>query len=54
MKSARTAQQATDDLELVRRIGRRDQAAFESLMRQHNGKLFRIARAILKDDFAAD
>ena len=54
MRKVPAAQPATDDLELVRRIGRRDQAAFESLMRQHNGKLFRIARAILKDDFAAE
>ena len=52
MKKA--VQPAIDDQELVRRIGRRDQAAFESLMRRHNGKLFRIARAILKDDFAAE
>jgi RNA polymerase sigma-70 factor, ECF subfamily len=39
-----------DDAELVGRIARHDQAAFEVLMRRHNGKLFRVARAILKDD----
>ncbi len=54
MTTSPAAQPAKDDVELVRRIGLRDQAAFELLMRRHNGKLFRIARAILKDDFAAE
>jgi len=45
---------AKDDADLVRRIGLNDQAAFESLMRQHNGRLFRVARAILKDDAEAE
>ena len=39
---------------LVERIGTGDHAAFESLMRTYNGKLFRIARAILKDDGDAE
>jgi len=39
---------------LVERIGDGDHAAFESLMRTYNGKLFRIARAILKDDQDAE
>lgn len=39
---------------LVERIGTGDNAAFESLMRTYNGKLFRIARAILKDDGEAE
>jgi len=43
-----------DDAELVERIARHDQAAFEALMRRHNGKLFRVARAILKDDAEAE
>ncbi len=43
-----------DDAELVGRIARHDQAAFEALMRRHNGKLFRVARAILKDDAEAE
>ncbi len=42
------------DADLVVRIGRRDQAAFETLMRRHNGRLFRVARAILKDDAEAE
>ena len=29
-------------------------AALEALMRRHNGRLFRVARAILKDDAAAE
>jgi RNA polymerase sigma-70 factor (ECF subfamily) len=31
-----------------------DPAALETLMRRHNGRLFRVARAILKDDAAAE
>lgn len=42
------------DAELATRIARDDQAAFETLMRRHNGKLFRVARAILKDDQDAE
>jgi RNA polymerase sigma-70 factor (ECF subfamily) len=45
---------APDDRELAKRIGRRDQQAFEALMRKHNGRLFRVARAILKDDAEAE
>jgi RNA polymerase sigma-70 factor (ECF subfamily) len=45
---------AWDDDELVARIARRDQAAFEVLMRRYNGKLFRVARAILRDDLEAE
>jgi RNA polymerase sigma-70 factor (ECF subfamily) len=47
-----TALSALDDIELVGRVARNDHAAFEVLMRRHNGRLFRVARAILKD--AAD
>lgn len=45
---------ALDDAELARRISASDQAAFEMLMRQHNSKLFRVARSILKDDAEAE
>jgi DNA-directed RNA polymerase specialized sigma24 family protein len=38
---------ALKDADLVARIGRHDHAAFEALMRQHNGRLFRVARSIL-------
>jgi RNA polymerase sigma-70 factor (ECF subfamily) len=43
-----------DDAELARRVARQDHAAFEALMRRHNGRLFRVARAILKDDGEAE
>jgi RNA polymerase sigma-70 factor (ECF subfamily) len=52
--SAVPAASAGTDAELVARIGRRDQAAFETLMRRHNARLFRVARAILKDDAEAE
>jgi RNA polymerase sigma-70 factor (ECF subfamily) len=42
------------DAELAAGIARRDEAAFEALMRRHNGKLFRVARAILRDDAEAE
>jgi RNA polymerase sigma-70 factor (ECF subfamily) len=42
------------DSALVERIGRGDHLAFEAVMRKYNGKLFRIARAILKDDSDAE
>ncbi len=43
-----------DDAELARRIIQHDEAAFVSLMRRHNGALFRIARAILKNGADAE
>ncbi len=42
------------DAQLVQAIADADHGAFEALMRRHNGKLFRIARAILKDDAEAE
>jgi RNA polymerase sigma-70 factor (ECF subfamily) len=48
------AQRQRDDAELAVRVSRRDVAAFEALMRQHNGRLFRVARAILRDDAEAE
>ena len=43
-----------DDSTLAERVAKGDQAAFERLMRKYNSKLFRIARAILKDDSDAE
>jgi RNA polymerase sigma-70 factor, ECF subfamily len=43
-----------DDVELVGRVARADHAAFEALMRRHNARLFRVARAILRDDGEAE
>jgi RNA polymerase sigma factor (sigma-70 family) len=45
---------AAMDQQLVARVADGDQTAFESLMRKYNGRLFRIARAILKDDSDAE
>jgi RNA polymerase sigma-70 factor (ECF subfamily) len=42
------------DPSLVERIASGDQTAFETLMRRHNGKLFRVARAIVRDDTDAE
>lgn len=42
------------DAELVHGIASNDHAAFERLMRRYNGRLFHIARAILKDDAEAE
>lgn len=44
----------TDDVGLARRIGERDERAFEAVMRAHNRLLYRIARSILKDDVEAE
>ena len=49
-----TTEAAGEDAALARKIALRDQAAFEALMRRYNGRLFRVARAILKDDAEAE
>ena len=43
-----------DDAELARRIADHDEAAFEVVMRRNNGALYRVARAILKNDADAE
>jgi RNA polymerase sigma-70 factor (ECF subfamily) len=43
-----------DDRDLTARIAARDSAAFESLMRRYNTRMFRTARAILRDDGDAE
>lgn len=45
---------AADDTALALRIAARDQSAFELLMRSYNGRLFRVARSILKDESDAE
>jgi RNA polymerase sigma-70 factor (ECF subfamily) len=42
------------EADLVERILKHDHSAFETLMRRHNSRLFRVARAILKDDAEAE
>jgi RNA polymerase sigma-70 factor (ECF subfamily) len=54
MSLQNTAAKADDDLDLARRIGARDERAFETLMRAHNRMLYRLARSILKDDAEAE
>jgi RNA polymerase sigma-70 factor (ECF subfamily) len=43
-----------DDPALVREVQRGNSAAFGTLMRRYNRRLYRTARAILKDDAAAE
>jgi RNA polymerase sigma-70 factor (ECF subfamily) len=54
MSPISAARPQESDAALVQRIAADDHAAFERLMRRHNGRLFRIARAILKDDAEAE
>lgn len=49
-----TSAPAHDDLELARRIGAGDRVSFELLMRRHNRRLYRLARAALRDDAEAE
>jgi len=44
----------SDDAALAQLVAGGDHAAFAALMRRHNGKLFRIARATLGDDAEAE
>jgi RNA polymerase sigma factor (sigma-70 family) len=43
-----------DDLGLARRIAAGDRSSFEFLMRRHNRRLYRLARATLRDDAEAE
>jgi RNA polymerase sigma-70 factor (ECF subfamily) len=52
--TSRVQKQEVGDAELAARVGGKDTAAFETLMRRHNGRLFRVARAILRDDTEAE
>ena len=38
----------------TQKVAEGQEAAFEAIMRRHNGRLFRVARAILKDDADAE
>jgi RNA polymerase sigma-70 factor, ECF subfamily len=53
-QAATSALASLDDEALATRITARDGVAFEALMRRHNSRLFRVARAIVKDDAAAE
>lgn len=40
--------------DLIRRIAAGDAGAFELVMRRHNRRLYRLARAVLRDDAEAE
>src|SRR4051812_8460247 len=52
--SPQRAPVSDDDRTLMDGVVRRDPAAFERLMRTHNSRLFRVARAILRSDSDAE
>jgi len=52
--TCRESSQALSDIEVVRRVREGETALFEILMRRYNQRLYRIARAILKDDTEAE
>jgi RNA polymerase sigma-70 factor (ECF subfamily) len=52
--TCREASQALSDIEVVRRVREGETALFEILMRRYNQRLYRVARAILKDDAEAE
>jgi RNA polymerase sigma-70 factor, ECF subfamily len=54
VKALSTPAAGADEATLVREIRRGDSAAFGALMRRYNRRLYRTARAILKDDAAAE
>ena len=45
--------QGEDDLSLARRVAKGDRRVFELLMRRYNRRLYRLARAYLRDDAEA-
>ena len=54
MEARKIALDTLDDSGLVQQVQRGQQAAFEALMRRYNRRLYRTARAILKDDGGAE
>jgi len=50
---AKTSLDGADDGSIVRRIAAGDRSAFEGLMRRHNRRLYRLARAALRDETEA-
>jgi RNA polymerase sigma-70 factor, ECF subfamily len=52
--TCREASRALSDVEVVRRVRDGETALFEVLMRRYNQRLYRVARAILKDDGEAE
>lgn len=54
MDALRVSLDAVDDAGLVQQVQRGSSAAFGALMRRYNRRLYRTARAILKDDAGAE
>ena len=52
--SRATVDDLASDATLAARVAARDAGAFETLMRRHNRRLFRVARAILRSDDDAE
>src|SRR5215469_14368890 len=52
-EAQRATLSATDDLSIIERVRAGDHAAFELLMRRYNRRLYRLARASLRDDTEA-
>jgi RNA polymerase sigma-70 factor, ECF subfamily len=50
----RAASEAWTDLEIVERVKAGDTALYEIIMRRYNQRLYRVARAILRDDAEAE
>jgi RNA polymerase sigma-70 factor, ECF subfamily len=53
-QAPRVAAASHDDAELIRRAQERDGSAFRTIMQQHNRRLYRIARSILRNDSEAE
>ena len=53
-RHAASAAQPADDLTIARQVAQGDRAAFELLMRRHNRRLFRLARATMRNDTEAE
>ena len=54
MKALDVPLDGLDDTRLVQQVQRGNPAAFAALMRRYNRRLYRTARAILKDDSGAE
>lgn len=52
--AAQAPQPEIEDMALARRVRERDPGAFELLMRRHNRRLYRVARAMLRDGAEAE
>jgi len=54
MNLAEAGPYSNDDLSIATRVAAGDRAAFALLMRRHNQRLYRLARAVLRDDAEAE